>query len=49
MKLVDLLFSVNLNKESDFKVDEHGVLRFRGRVRVLDNAELKKKILEESH
>ena len=33
----------------DFKVDEYGVLRFRGRVYVLDNPELKKLILEESH
>lgn len=47
--LVDLLSLVNPHKESDFKVDEHRVLRFRGRVCVLDNFELKKMILEESH
>ncbi|XP_050876927.1 uncharacterized protein LOC127080660 [Lathyrus oleraceus] len=30
VKLIDLLSSVNPNEESDFKVDEHEVLRFRG-------------------
>lgn len=28
VKMVDLLSSVNPNEESDFKVEEHGVLRF---------------------
>lgn len=49
VKLVDLLSSVNPNKESDFKVDEHGVLRFQGKLCVLDNFELKKMILDKSH
>lgn len=49
VKVVDLLSSVNPNEESDFKVDEHGVLRFQGRVCVPNNYELKKMILEEIH
>lgn len=49
MKLVDLLSSVNPNKESDFKVDEQGVLRFRGRLYVPNNSKLKKMILKKSH
>lgn len=49
MKLVDLLSSMNPNEENDFKVDEHGVLRFRGRVCVPNNHDMKKMILEESH
>lgn len=49
VKLVDLLSSVNLNKESEFKVDEIGVLRFRGRVYVPGNSRLKNMILEESY
>lgn len=40
---------MNPNKESDFKVDKHGMLRFRGRVCVPDNYEPKKMILKESH
>lgn len=32
VKLVDLLSLVNPNEESDFKVDEHGMSRFQGRV-----------------
>lgn len=49
VKLVDFLPSVNPNEESDFKMDEHGVPRFRGKVCVLENYKLKKMILEESH
>ncbi|XP_050876667.1 uncharacterized protein LOC127080389 [Lathyrus oleraceus] len=45
VKLVDLLSSMNPNEESDFKMDAHGVLRFRGRVCVLNNSELKRMIL----
>lgn len=49
VKLVDLLSLVNPNEESDFKVDEHGMLRFQGRVRVPGDSELKRMSLEESN
>ena len=39
----------NQAEDSDFKVDEQGVLRFRGRICIPDNDELKRLILEESH
>jgi len=41
VKLVDLLIGRNKTEDSDFKVDDQGVLRFRG----LDNDEMKKMIL----
>ena len=34
---------------SDFQVDDQGVLRLRGRICIPDNDEMKKVILEESH
>jgi len=46
---VDLLVSSNQTEDSDFKVDDQGVLRFRGRFCIPDNDEMKKMILEESH
>ena len=49
MKLVDLMPTGEDNPDSDFKVDNIGVLRFRGRICVPDNDELRKAILEESH
>jgi len=49
VKLVDLLIDSNQTEDSDFKVDDQGVLRFRGRICILDNDEMKKMILEESH
>ena len=49
VKLVDLMPTGEDNPDSDFKVDNIGVLRFRGRICVPDNAELRKAILEESH
>ena len=49
VKLVDLIVTGNQNEESDFKVDEHGMLRFRGRIYISDNHELKKMNLEEGH
>ena len=33
--------------DGDFKVDDQGVLRFRGRICIPDNEEIKKMILEE--
>ena len=41
VKFVDLMGSSNQTKESYFKVDEQGVLRFRGRMCIPDDPELK--------
>jgi len=49
VKFVDLLVANNQAEDSDFKVDNQGVLRFRGRICIFDNDEMKKMILEESH
>jgi len=49
VKFVDLFIGENQTEDSDIRVDDHGVLRFRGRICILDNDELKKMILEESH
>jgi len=46
---VDLMVGNNQTEDSDFKVDDQGVLRFRGRICIPDNAEMKKMFLEESH
>ena len=46
VKLVDLM---NEAEDSDFKIDDQGVLRFRDRICIPDNKEMKKMILEESH
>jgi len=46
---VDLMVGNNQIEDSDFKVDDQGVLRFRGRICIPDNVEMKKMILEESH
>ncbi|MCI55411.1 hypothetical protein A2U01_0076661, partial [Trifolium medium] len=48
-KLVEKLMLINEGKETDFGVDEIGVVRYRGRVCVPDVPELKKMILEEGH
>ena len=45
---MDLLVASNQTEYSDFKVDDQGVLRFRGRICIHDNDEMKKMILEES-
>jgi len=49
VKFVDLLIDSNQTEDSDFKVDDRGVLRFRGRICIPNDDEMKKKILEESH
>ena len=49
VKLVDLMVGNNQSKDSDFKLDAQGVLRFRDRICILDDAEMKKMILEEGH
>ncbi|GAU26517.1 hypothetical protein TSUD_361500 [Trifolium subterraneum] len=46
MKRVALLIE---GQENDFKIDENGVVRFRGRVCVPDVPELKKMIFDEGH
>jgi len=49
VKLVDLMVGNNRTKDSDFKVDYQGVLRFRNRICIPDDVEMKRMILEESH
>ena len=49
VKLVDLMVGNIQTEDSDFKVDDQGVLRFRNRICIPDDAEMKKMILEESH
>lgn len=49
VKFVDLMVASNQTEDGDFKVDDQGVLRFRERICIPDNDELKKLILEESH
>jgi hypothetical protein len=49
VKLVDLMVATDPAVDSDFKVDDQGVLRFRGRICIPDNDEMKKMILEEGH
>ncbi|MCI32167.1 polynucleotidyl transferase ribonuclease H fold, partial [Trifolium medium] len=49
VKLVDLMVGENQPEGSDFKLDMHGVLRFRDRICIPDNAEMKRMILEEGH
>jgi len=48
VKFVDLLVASNQTEDNDFKFDDQGVLRFRGRICIPDNEEMKM-ILEESH
>jgi len=49
VKLVDLMVGSNQTEDSDFKVDDQGVLQFRIRICIPYNAKIKKIILEESH
>ncbi|MCI55023.1 hypothetical protein A2U01_0076273, partial [Trifolium medium] len=46
-KLMEKLVLINEGKETSIKVDESGVMRFRGRVCIPDVPELKKMIMEE--
>lgn len=41
--------SLNKSENVNFKVDEQGVLRFKDRICILDDEELKRVILEEGH
>ena len=49
VKLVDLMVGNDQAEGSDFRVDEQGVLRFRDRICIPNDFELKRMILEESH
>jgi len=49
VKFVDLFIGENQTEDGNFRVDDQGVLRFRGRICIPDNDEMKKMILEESH
>lgn len=48
LKLVDLISTMVLDENNDFKVDDSGVLIFRNMICVLDNNNLRKMILEDS-
>ncbi|MCI45840.1 hypothetical protein A2U01_0067079, partial [Trifolium medium] len=48
-KLMEKLALINEGKEVDFKVDENGVIKYRGRVCVPDVPDLRKLILEKGH
>ncbi|XP_050909944.1 uncharacterized protein LOC127123807 [Lathyrus oleraceus] len=49
MKLVDVIIGLGQSENEDFKLDAQGVLRFRDRIYVPDDVDLKRMILEESH
>src|ERR1051325_2842374 len=49
VKLVDFMVGNDQSGDGDFKVDNQGVLRFRGRICIPDDAEMKNTILEEGH
>ncbi|KEH16051.1 hypothetical protein MTR_0358s0010 [Medicago truncatula] len=49
VKFVDFLVASNQTEDSDIKIDDQGVLRFRGRICIPDDDEMNKMILEESH
>ena len=46
VKLVDLMVGIDQFENSDFRLDMQGVLRFRNRICIPDDAEMKKVILE---
>ncbi|MCI21354.1 polynucleotidyl transferase ribonuclease H fold [Trifolium medium] len=48
-KLMEKLMLIKEGKETDFGVDENGIIKYRGRVCVPDVPELKKMIMEEGH
>ena len=49
VKLVDSMVGIDQSENGDFKLDAQGVLRFRNRICIPDDADMKKAILEESH
>ncbi|MCI53150.1 hypothetical protein A2U01_0074396, partial [Trifolium medium] len=48
-RLMEKMVLIDEGKETNIKVDESGVMRFRGRVCVPDVPELKKMIMDEGH
>ncbi|MCI36457.1 hypothetical protein A2U01_0057680, partial [Trifolium medium] len=46
---MEKLALVSEGREMDFKVDENGIVKYRGRVCVPDLPELRKMILDEGH
>ncbi|MCI93168.1 hypothetical protein A2U01_0114466, partial [Trifolium medium] len=46
---MEKLVLINEGKKTNIKVDENGVVRFRGRVCVPDVPKLRKMIMEEGH
>ena len=42
MKLVDSMVGIDQSKNSDFKLDAQGMLRFHNRICIPDDAEMKK-------
>ena len=42
VKLVDFMNGITQTEGSDFRVDDHGVLRFRDRIYIPDDAEMKR-------
>lgn len=49
VKLVDLMVGVDQAENKDFRIDEQCVLRFRDRICIPDDVDMKKAILEERH
>ncbi|XP_058783738.1 uncharacterized protein LOC131658462 [Vicia villosa] len=49
VKLVDLMIGTDRLENDDFKLDARGVLKFRDRICIPDDEEIKKVILEENH
>lgn len=49
LKLVNTMLAMDSDENRDFEVDDIGVLRFRGRICIPDDPNLKNMILEESH
>ena len=48
-KILDIIDHIGDGKETEFTVNENGVLYFKDRVCVPDDDELRKAILEEAH
>lgn len=49
LELVDYLALINQDRGGNFKIDDNGVTKFRGKIYVRDVPELNKSILEEGH
>ncbi|XP_058774490.1 uncharacterized protein LOC131648781 [Vicia villosa] len=49
VKLVDSMVEIDQSENNDFKLDAQGVLRLRNRICILNDVEMKRLFLEESH